>query len=326
MDSSNEFNDDYSSASESFSLSLQKDNESTYNGILSLPENSISKANNRKREKKEKTNKTNNNNKIAPITFEWDKEESDVVYLTGDFCNWKQFLIMPKNNKNIYSLTIPLPRGRHQFKFRINNIYQLNHKYPVMKDGENENNYIDTSKPANEAEAQGVKDNDEDKNDNEDDSEDNDDEDESEEDEEEEGEEEESEEEEEEEEDESEKMRKKKEEIRNNLKKMEYNTQFPKRGIFSSMAPDLPYIYNYELNLDLFSNQGKIGRKKYIEPKENDILGDNYSHKKINVLPFVETNHAHSKINSRCALCSIFFRYRNKFSTFIYYKKNNDAP
>lgn len=51
---------------------------------------------------------------------------------------------MPKIN-NIYSLTLPLPKALHKFKFRINDVFLINKKYPVMKEGENDCNFIDTS-------------------------------------------------------------------------------------------------------------------------------------------------------------------------------------
>ena len=114
----------------------------------------------------------------------------------------------------------------------------------------------------------------------------------------------------------------KKAKMRNIIKELKYSVHFPKRGNFSSIVPDLPYSYNYEFNLNLLSQQGNIGKKKYFEPKENDILGENCSYKKINVLPFVEINHIHSTNYKSHVICSFFFRYRNKFSTFLYYKKN----
>ena len=305
MDSTQDYNDNYSSLSETFSLSLKKDNASTYYGIQSVAEKSTTT---------EQKNKNNNtpNNKIVPITFEWAEEESDIVYLSGNFCNWKQFLIMPKNDKK-YSLTLPLPRGLHQFRFRINDVWKINKNYPTMNDGENENNYVDTSLPSTNTESQ-VK-----KNENLDDID------------EEEEEKEEEKEEENECSDDSERAReriiRKRKKIKNNLKNMKYSVYFPKKNNFSAVAPDLPYSYNYDFNMDVGSQQTTVGKLKYYEPKEKDLLGENCSYKKINVLPFVELNHVHSKkgVNrfNKYVLCSFFFRYRNKFCTFLYYKPPN---
>ena len=127
----------------SLSLSLKKENISSYGGINSNLEEEHSLTdfsdNNSSKKKQSKANTQN-------VTFQWDKEESDseVVYLTGSFCNWKQYFIMPKVD-NIYSITLPLPKALHKFKFRINEDFKLNEKYPVMKDGESNCNYIDTS-------------------------------------------------------------------------------------------------------------------------------------------------------------------------------------
>ena len=79
-------------------------------------------------------------------------------------------------------------------------------------------------------------------------------------------------------------------------------------------------------NINVISSQKLIGKMKYYEPKENNILGDNCSYKKIGVLPAVELNHIHSNnlvISGSRALCSSFTRYRNKFITFLYYKPIN---
>ena len=306
-----ENNDDYS---DPFSLSLKNDNASTYYGIQSVADKSTTHENQHTDYKK----KNNINNNIEPITFEWPEEEkeSEIVYLTGNFCNWKQFLIMPKKDKN-YSLTLPLPRGLHQFRFRINNVWKVNKKYPTMKDGDNENNYVDTSLPSTNIESQAEKNcnNEEDSND---DNEDN------EEDEKKEfssesdfsesfGEDD--------EEDEEELQRRRWRKIRKSLKKMKYSVYYPKKKDYSRIAPDIPYSYNYKFNLDLNTKQINIGRNKFNE-NENDLMSGNYSYKKINVLPLVELNHIHSKENNanKTNMCSLFFRYRNKFTSFLYYK------
>ena len=127
----------------SLSLSLKKENISSYGGINSNleEEHSLTDFSDNNSSKKNQT-RTNTQN----VTFQWDEEESDseVVYLTGSFCNWKQYFIMPKVD-NKYSITLPLPKALHKFKFRINEDFKLNEKYPVMKDGESNCNYIDTS-------------------------------------------------------------------------------------------------------------------------------------------------------------------------------------
>ena len=140
--SSHDF-DSNSVNSENLSLSLKRENASSYGGINSTlnEEQSITDCSHNNKSK----NKLKNTN-TKDVTFQWDEEESEseVVYLTGSFCNWKQFFIMPKID-NKYSVTLALPKALHKFKFRINEDFRLNNKYPVMKEGDLNCNYIDTS-------------------------------------------------------------------------------------------------------------------------------------------------------------------------------------
>ena len=308
--SAHEF-DDTSVCSDGLSLSLQIDNRSSYGGIHSNLNDEQSNTdcslnNDEKKKGKKKKNET------QPVTFEWEKEENDTVYLTGSFCNWKQFFIMPKND-NIYKLTLPLPKALHKFKFRINDIFFTNKKYPIMKDGDNNCNYIDTSSNKqsslksskikfsdDESESDKKSDNDSDISDSDSDCNSYSDE----------------------FRDEERTFKKRKKRIKQ-MKKIKYSQIFPKKINLNNYAPDVPYSYNYMYNLDVISKQRLIGKKKYYEPKENNMLGDNCSYKKIVVLPAVEINHIHSNdsiISGERVLCSSFMRYRNKFITYLYYK------
>jgi hypothetical protein len=313
MTSAHEF-DDTSVCSDALSLSLKIENASSYGGIYSnmnedesITDFSINNTNKRKAKNKK--------SETFPVTFQWEKEENCIVYLTGSFCNWKQYFIMPQTN-NIYSLTLPLPRALHKFKFRINDEYLLSKKYPTMKDEDSYCNYIDTSN-VQQSQSKNNKlgydtseDNNSDtekeekKSDTNSDSssshsyyDDFDDDDEN-----------------------SYKKRKKRIKKMKNLK---YSQNFPKKTNLNDYAPDVPYSYNYMYNIDVVSKQGVIGKIKYYEPKENNMLGDNCSYKKIGVLPAVEINHIHSNnsiISGKRVSCSSFMRYRNKFITFLYYK------
>ena len=304
MNSSAHNFDNNSSNSENLSLSLKRENASSYGGIYSNWNEDQSLTNssaNNKNEKKLEKNKTQN------VTFQWDEEESDseVVYLTGSFCNWKQFFIMPKLD-NKYSITIALPKALHKFKFRINEDFKLNKNYPVMKEGNNKYNYIDTSETKDTTKSENSEKNlSESGNTDESDSSSS------------------SSSYEPELEDKEEKFRRKK----NKMKKKKYSQIFPKKNKLNNYAPDVPYSYNYMYNIDVISTQNFIGKRKYYEPKEHNILGDNCSYKKIGVLPAVEINHIHSNnliVSGDRALCSSFSRYRNKFITFLYYKPFND--
>ena len=294
--------------SDNLSLSLKRDTISYYGGIVSDASDDHSLT-----DFSDNNDNNKNKNNIQNVTFQWDEEESDsqIVYLTGNFCKWKQYFIMPKIN-NIYTITLPLPKDLHKFRFRINDVFKLNKKYPIMKDGDNECNYIDTSEINNRNTKSkkspiSVNNSDEDL-----------------------IEEENSlscsdssllyEPELEEEEEKIKRLRKLK------IKKIKYSMIFPKKDRLNNYAPNVPYCYNYIYNIDIISPQKYIGKSKYYEPKENNILGDNSSYKKISVLPVGEINHIHSNnliASGARSLCSSFVRYRNKFITFLYYKPFN---
>ena len=314
MYSEHEF-DDISICSDVISQ-LKIENESSYGGIYSNNNDDqsltdYSEINSNKKKPKKKKNDT------KPVIFEWEEEEKDTVYLTGSFCNWKQFFIMPKKN-NIYSLTIQLPKAKHLFKFRINDIFYINKKYPIIKEDGNNINYIDTTDTLNtpskkniskkqsgslgnitesEKDEKNSENSDSSSNSYSDDLE---------------------------EEDEEENIifKKRRKRIKK-MKKIKYSQIYPKKINLNNYAPDVPYSYNYMYNIDVISKQRLIGKRKYYEPKENNLLGDNCSYKKIGVLPAVEINHIHSNetiISGERVLCSSFMRYRNKFITFLYYK------
>ena len=303
--SSHDF-DSNSVNSENLSLSLKRENASSYGGINSTlnEEQSITDCSHNNKSK----NKLKNIN-TKDVTFQWDEEESEseVVYLTGSFCNWKQFFIMPKID-NKYSVTLALPKALHKFKFRINEDFRLNNKYPVMKEGDLNCNYIDTSdskdttrhsinskKSINSNKTQESEESESDSDSDNSSSYER------------------------EIDDEESKFRRK----ILKMKKKKYSQIFPKKYKLNNYTPDIPYSYNYMYNIDVISSQKVIGEIKYYEPKENNILGDNCSYKKIGVLPAVELNHLHSNTlitTGNRTLCSSFTRYRNKFITFLYYK------
>ena len=314
MASSTHDYEDASHNSDILSLSLKKENISSYGGIFSnlSEEHSITDFSDNNSSKKK-----DNNTDTQNITFQWDENEPDskVVYLTGSFCNWKQFFIMPKVD-NKYSITLALPKALHKFKFRINEIYKLNNNYPVMKDGEINCNYIDTSNTKDTTESKTIisskmKENENSNNEMKSD------------------EEEESkssfssddssyyEAELEDEQERIKRIRKRK------MKKKKYSQRHPNKDDLNNYPPDIPYTYNYMYNINVISSQNLIGKRKYYEPKENNVLGDNCYYKKIGVLPAFEINHIHSNnliVSGNRALCSSFVRYRNKFITLLYYK------
>ena len=81
--------------SDVLSLSLKRENISYYGGILSNLSDDHSLT-----DFSDNNDNHKNKNKTQNVTFQWDEEESDsqIVYLTGNFCKWKQYFIMPNLN------------------------------------------------------------------------------------------------------------------------------------------------------------------------------------------------------------------------------------
>lgn len=96
--------------------------------------------------KKENINeKTNQNNNKLPVTFEWDNG-GDIVYLSGNFCNWNQLFLMKKNSDGKYILKLDINKDFIQYKFKVDNVWKINEKLPSIYDHGNLNNYIDCTK------------------------------------------------------------------------------------------------------------------------------------------------------------------------------------
>jgi hypothetical protein len=84
--------------------------------------------------------------------FQWDGGGTN-VYLTGSFCDWQQFFEMEKcedkkNEKsNKFFLTLFLPKGAYQYKFKIDDQWKCNSNFPTCSDKNgNVNNIVDITK------------------------------------------------------------------------------------------------------------------------------------------------------------------------------------
>lgn len=352
-----ESSEEESIKSEPFSLSIKKENASTFFGIYSIitDEGGGVGSDKSNKDNKKVVGSGSNAHELVQTTFEWPDNKNEVVYLSGSFCNWRQLFLLENNGKGGYSVTLPLKRGTYQFKFKINEEWRITDIYPKIEVENKEiRNYIDTTLPENKQE-EGVtgntsistdKDNinnnkennfikkesqkitdeieSDQNNNNDNESESN-------------------------EEDDvnsnfnsksknsfelSEEMNeeddndkgisyRKDEETRKKLKKIQYSLNYPKKKQCQNIPPNIPYSYDYVFDLDIFSKQSNIGKKKFYEPKEKNIFSGSNSYKSISVLPFVELNHVRStdyEIIGDVTSCSSFIRYRNKFTTFLYYK------
>jgi len=244
--------------------------------------------------KKELFSEISENNALIPTTFEWDNGGNS-VYLTGSFCQWKQFFLMKKDSENNYILTLNLIRGIHQYKFKVDGEWKCNPKFPFCNEGGFINNYIDTTKleitiKNNEERTTAISTNLTDKYD-----------------------------------DISKRSRKSsKTVLKLSSDSLQTQRLSKKENEFNEKITRAPSNYKNLINIDLISKQNNMGRKKYLQIIEQNILSDNLSFKNINIVPIEYNNHLYSKIKeSKNIICSFSSRYRRKHVTFVYYKPKN---
>ena len=126
-----------SSNSESDSFNIKKKSSSKI-----TKQNKVEKENNNNNIKKD-DKKKNKINEIETL-FEWNGG-GESVYITGSFCDWKDFFKMNKNNNGIFSLRLLLPRGFHQYKFKVDENWEFSKNHPKFEENDNINNYVDTT-------------------------------------------------------------------------------------------------------------------------------------------------------------------------------------
>ena len=129
-------------------MSSQEINENINNNIYS---------NNKLKEFEKENNdfKRKQPTRFATV-FQWDGDGKN-VYLTGSFCDWHQFFEMekcedPHNEKNNkFFLTLFLPKGIYQYKFKIDDQWKCNSNFPTCSDKNgNINNIIDLTRQKKE--------------------------------------------------------------------------------------------------------------------------------------------------------------------------------
>ena len=224
-------------------------------------------------------------NKV-PVTFEWDQGGTS-IYLTGNFCNWEQYFLMNKNSNGIYSLTLYLTKGLIQYKFKVDDQWKCNEKYPMMIDNGYKNNFIDTTnwEISVEASEENTKDNTNTNSNTE--------------------------------------LSVKHKINKSFISQVEYSDYIPKLNEMNDKAPKIPEAYKPKFNLNKIRKKDQVGNELYLSNKEDNLFGDNYSYKKVKNLRHEQINHFNSKIknnNSNPIISSLIFRYRLKFTNFVYYK------
>ena len=255
------------------------------------------------------TNQNNNSNiKEIRTEFYWD-EGGNNIYITGSFCDWKEFFLMEKKEKGVFNKVLMLQPGFYQYKFKVDDKWAYSKKQPKFEDSNgNVNNFIDTTninindinnKNKNEVEEEIKEKNSKDKNN---------------------------------------KNNNIKRNSSNNslglLNNVEYSTYIPLKGEFNIKPLSLPGLYKTHYILNEKKNkiikERKFSQIEYVDQTNNSIrslsnskyLENNELYVGFQNLYHIHSNHLHSKeiVDKKNAITSIITRYRAKFSTFIYYK------
>ena len=249
-------------------------------------------------------NAENNKNEIKTEFF-WD-EGGNSIYLTGSFCQWKDFYLMEKNEQGIFYKNLMLPPGFHQYKFKVDNNWAYSKKQPKFEDSSgNVNNFIDTTKLIMKKEikksssekspkkkVKKIK---------------------------------------------SEKDEKEKEiqkDFNRNkstnsigiLNNSSYSTYIPLKNELRLKPLAIPGLFKTHYILNEKKNKNikvrKFSQIEYVDSSDANYFLNNNSYVGFHNLYHIHSNHFHSKemLDSNNTITSIITRYRSKYSTFIYYK------
>ena len=283
-------------------MSSQEINENINNNIYS---------NNKLKEFEKENNdfKRKQPTRFATV-FQWDGDGKN-VYLTGSFCDWHQFFEMekcedPHNEKNNkFFLTLFLPKGTYQYKFKIDEQWKCNSNFPTCSDKNgNINNIIDLTKQKKEegttdfttsyVTSRGIE----------------------------------------------QKLDETKflnisQILKNENNDKDNDNEYDKElsdicseiKIISENSSIYNYNYNYNINFDLILNQKQSEENKQIlEEEELNWLIENCSYKKIKPLRhehidhlFLNKTNFNKQKKNNCFISSCSFRYGFKTTTIIYY-------
>ena len=252
------------------------------------------------------------NNIKTNYTFIWDEGGNDVK-ITGSFSDWKiKFQMTQIQNTQIFKCILPLGNEIYQYKFIVDGEWKFSKKFPTKDDGNgNINNILDNTKnilvepkEKNKKENKTIK---------------------------------------------KEKAKKTKKTIKNKTKNKQslistktkttktrastvnkdkiirknsiYQSEYPSDDdILPLPLPNEPYFESFEL--ENYTNQKKIGKKNYYEYYDRYCFSFEASSRPIFILGHINLNHLISIKHNKSNMLknSMSFRYREKASTFIYYK------
>ena len=229
----------------------------------------------------------------------WNEGGKEIL-LTGTFCNWNKFYLMEKDQKDgNFSYTLDLPKGFHQFKFKVDGQWKNSSIYPKINNHGNINNYLDNTSSNNEnpnestVESSLISTNNKNKiiNNN---------------------------------------ANNANNKTKNIIKikvdysysKKNYCNYFPKKNEMREYTDKKPCNFPTECYHGINEIQNKIGNENYLNLKENEIYNGNYSYKNIERKDHILLNHlCHRKKDKNGNLInSITIKYRHKNTTFLYYK------
>jgi len=229
--------------------------------------------------------------KKIPIEFKWNKG-GNIVYITGSFCNWENFFLMEKKSDGNFYITLHIPKGIYQYKFKVDNQWKIDNDAKIVNENGNENNVINTDdyekKNKTEINNNNINKN-KDNNDN--------------------------------------NNKNKKNIIKTNYGCYDFN-----KGDFNEKPPKIPHLFKKYFDMDYNTNQDKIGKIDcFSNIKEKHVLNENGSFKAIYPLFHIHINHMHSKklfnqnTHRQFYLISISLRIKHKNTTIVYYspKMNN---
>ena len=227
----------------------------------------------------------------VPYKFEW-KEGGNKVTITGSFLtNWTVFIDMVKNPETgFFEFNINLPREVHQFKFIVDNIWKCSINYFTTNDGNgNVNNVIDLTNYIPPEDEKEIEMEKEAKSQIE--------------------------------------FLKRENEIRKRIN-YEFNCCFLDEDDMNIEAPIIPSCFKKNFNINCIYRSSDIGKKKYLNYIQNNILSDN-CYKRISKLPHVVLNHCYSSsqenINERYVRSCVSKRFKHKVVTIVYYKPKRNC-
>ena len=231
-------------------------------------------------------------NKKETIKIIW-SEGGKKIYLSGSFCHWEKLYLMTKDDREeFYYIIIDLPKGFHQFKFKVDGKWKISSIYQQCNINGNVYNYIDntntnynfdnTSVSTVESSVLSTNDN--------------------------------------------QKKLNYLVSVNNCLKidfsysKKNYCNYYPKKKEMREYIEKKPYYFQTECYHGVNQTQNEIGNKKYLYLVENSIFSGNDSYKVIERKDHVLLNHLCSKKIKNNTISSVPVKFRHKNVTFLYYK------